>query len=361
MRIFDDFIDDVDYGRYGYNYGLSTGIPKLDKAINKVQRAGYYLLGGETGTGKTALADQIFVLAPYANFLRNQMNARTEPDKPIIKLRVFYYSMEIAAKKKIAKWVCNLMYQRHGLIISINEVYSKQSTLSEEKYQQIKMARDYIEGMMEYVHIFDSPINPYGMYKEVSEYMKKNGVISTYTKEIKGQTLEFSKYTPNDPFEIVILIADHIGLIRKEKELLTKKDVIDKDSENSISLRNFFGVTKVAISQFNRDLADMDRRRFTELSPQLQDFKNTGNVSEDAETVLTLFNPLRYNLTEYGGMAIPMLGSRFRSLSILKNRDGEDMLKLNLNFMGEAGHFRDFPDPWFQHNYKEAREYTKFT
>lgn len=368
MSYFDGFIEDVNAGREGRNMGLSTGLPKLDKAIGGVQRATYYLIGGNTGTGKTAFADHTFVLSPYAQFCRNII---TPSDIPTPKYRVFYYSMEISAKKKIAKWVCNLMYTRHGMIIDINEVYSRKSIISQEKYDLISSCRAYIDGMEEYVHIFDRPINPFGIYKEVSSYMERNGVVKETERTVKGHTMKFKSYSPNDPYEIVLVIVDHIGLLRPEKvrdenknvvaEYKTKKDIIDHDSENAITLRNFYGVSRLSISQFNRDMADIDRRRFSELSPQLEDFKNTGNASEDAEIVMTMFNPLRYGLTSYGGISIDRLGGRFRSNSILKSRDGEDMLKLNLNFMGEAGHFRDFPDPMMQNHYSEAKNYTKFT
>lgn len=358
--IFDNFLEDVDRGRQGFNVGLSTGIKPLDQVITGVQRATYYLIGGNTGTGKTAFADHAFVLKPYANFLNNRLSQKYS-ETPLISFRVFYYSMEIAAKRKIAKWVCWLMFERYKMIIDINEVYSKRSTLSEEKYRLISSCRDYIEGMMEYIHIFDHPINPYGIYKEVSDYMMRNGKIIETEKIVKGSTLKFKQYIPNDPYEIVLVVSDHIGLTRPEKDLVEKKAIIDKDSENAITLRNTFGVSRLSISQFNRDLADIDRRRFTELSPQLEDFKNTGNASEDAEVVMTLFAPLRYNLETYGGLNMSKLGGRFRSASILKNRDGEDMVKLNLNFLGECGYFREFPNPMMEQNYQQARDYTKFT
>ncbi len=361
MNVFDDFEDDVEKGIRGQNLGLSTGLSKFDKLIGKVQGSTYYLIGGNTGTGKTAFVDFCFVLSPYADYLKQTIN-RHLSEAPLIKLRVFYYSFEIAAKVKIAKWVCALMYYRYGMIIDIKEVYSRNSILSEEKYQLIKGCRQYVEQMMEHVHIFDHPMNPYGIYKEVSDYMNVNGKEINVIKVIKGKEFTFKKYIPNDPYEIVLVIEDHIGLARKEKDLLTKKDIIDKGSENAITLRNRYGVSKVAVSQFNRDLADIDRRRFTELTPQLEDFKNTGNVAEDCNIAMTLFNPDRYNLNEYSGIQrIKDFGGRYRSLSLLKFREGGDMIKHDLNFCGENGVFRELPVPFMQHNYKEAREFTKFT
>ncbi|MFN7465289.1 MAG: DnaB-like helicase C-terminal domain-containing protein [Planctomycetota bacterium] len=370
MNYFDGFLQDVEDGLAGRNYGLSTGSAKLDGLIGGVQRGTYYLIGGNTGTGKTAFADFAFVLSPYKNYLHNVISSNYR-EGPLIKYRVFYYSQEIAAKRKIAKWVCLLMFERHQIIIDINEVYSRRSQLSEEKYEMIKMCRDYIEKMMDWVHIFDRPINPYGIYKEVSEYMERNGTTKEIIKNVRGQDLKFKTYIPNDSYEIVVVIVDHIGLLRPEtirndKGEITasyrnKKEIIDHDSENAITLRNLYGVSRVSISQFNRDLADMDRRRFTELTPQLEDFKNTGNASEDAEVVMTLFNPLRYGETTYAGLNVVSLQGRYRPLSILKSRDTSDMKTLNLNFLGECGHFRDFPNTMSEHNYREAREYTRFT
>jgi len=355
MSDFDDFLDDVDRGRLGYNRSLTTGMPKLDGAIGGVQRATYYLIGANTGMGKTAFVDAAFVLNPFNHFRKQN------DDLPKLGFRVFYYSFEISKKRKIAKWVCYLMLVKYGIIIDIKEVLSRTSTLSAEKYNKIKECRNFIEDMMEFVHIYDRPCNPFGVYKNTETYMLANGKVQDMSKTVKGVELKFQAYVPNDPNEIVINVVDHISLFRPETEYRTKKEIIDRDSENAISLRNIYGVSRVSVSQFNRDMADMDRRRFTDLSPQLEDFKNTGNSQEDSEVTMTLFNPLRYNIQEYGGMNLNRLGGRYRSLSVLKSRDGADMLKLNLNFLGEAGHFREFPNPMMDDDYNKAKEYRPFT
>jgi replicative DNA helicase len=358
MNTYDAFMDDVDKGRSGYNRSLTTGLPRLDNSIGGNQREIYILIGGNTGTGKTAFVDSAFVINPYNAFKVQYLEANSS-DRHRINFRVFYYSFEIAKKKKIAKWVCYLILIHYKMIIDIREVYSKKSTLSQEKYDLIVKCRDYIEAMEEYVHIFDRPTNPYGIFKQVEDYMLANGRVIDVTKIVKGVPLLFKQYIPNDPFEIVQVVVDHIALLRPETDFRTKKEIIDKDSENAITLRNIYGVSRISVCQFNRDLADIDRRRFAELSPQLEDFKNTGNPSEDAEIVMTTFNPLRYNLARYGpnNMDVIRLGGRYRSISILKDRDGTDMKKLDLNFCGECGHFREFPDPFMDDHYIRGKDY----
>jgi len=352
--ISDDLKDKINEGRDGLNRGFSTGSKKLDSIIGGLQRATYYLLGGLPGTGKTAEADHCFILMPYQEMLDNPEFG--------LKLKVFYRSMEIEKVRKVAKWVCHKIYRKYNIIVDINHVLSiNKNRISDDIYNKVMIELEYFDKMMDYVHIIDSSVNPTGIYMEVKHYMDLNGKIIEEVKVDKGQEIKFHKYKPNDPNEIVLSVADHIGLLRAEKEALSKKERIDRYSTQAISLRNFYGVSTLAISQFNRDLADMDRRRFTELTPQMEDFKDTGNASEDANVVMTIFNPSRYNINEYGGLNVVNLGGRYRSMSILKNRDGVDMIKLNRNFLGEVGYSRDFPDPMMNQHYKEAREYTKFT
>jgi len=348
--IFDDFLYEVDRGRQGDNIGFSTGCPKLDSLIGGVGRATYVALGANLGVGKTAFADSAFVLQPYNQMIRNP-NSR-------LKLRIFYYSFEISKVKKIAKWICYYIFERYGIIMDIKEVFSRKSILSDDKYRMIVSARDYIEQMMEHIHIFDVPINPTGIYKETEKYLLLNGRVEKYKKLVRGHEIEFSRYISNNPDEIIWIVEDHIGLVRGEKDLTTKKLRIDKGSEYAIHMRNFFGVSKLAISQFNREIGDLDRRRFEELTPQLEDFKDSGNTQEDADIVLSLFNPLRYNLSEYSGMNVRQLGGRYRNLVVLKNRDGSDMIKHHLNMLGEVGHFREFPEPFLEQDYIKGRNYT---
>lgn len=353
MNVFDDLMYEVDNGRAGLNLSLSTGLPKLDNLIGGVGKATYYLVGANLGIGKTAFVDHSFILNPYHQ-------ARSHPEDGI-KIRIFYYSFEISRLNKIAKWVCYLIYKKTGLVMDIKEVFSRRSTLAEEKYQLIVEMRDYIDQMMDFVHIFDQPTNPTGLYKDMRGYAEANGKIVEYKKLVRGKEFTFQKYIANDPKEIVLYVEDHIGLVRTETDLKTKKDRIDKGSEYAVGLRNFFGISKVAISQFNREIADTDRRRFGELTIQLEDFKDTGNASEDANVVMGLFNPLRYNLNEYSGMTnLIDMGGRYRNIITLKNRDGSDMIKHHINMLGEVGHFREFPDPYMHQHLLQARNYTQF-
>lgn len=353
--MFDQVKEDIDRGRAGENYGFSTGSKKLDSIINGVVPRTYYLVGGNLGTGKTAFVDHCFVLNPYRQFLLN-------PER--LRFKVFYYSLEINAKRKMVKWVSNFLFHDHGMIVDVNTILSvNKNKLTDDVYTKIMTYNKYVDDMMEHIHFIDERTNPTGIYADTKKYAESPNVgkIEIEEKNIKGRIIKKYKYVPVDKNELVLIIVDHVGLISREKDLATKKDRIDKVSEYVINARNRYGYSCVLISQFNRDLKDIDRQRFKELTPQIEDFKDSGNTQEDADIVMTLFNPARYNMAEYSGMNIARLSGRYRSVSVLKNRDGADMIKMHSNFLGEAGYYRDFPDPILEHNLAEAKNYTKFT
>ncbi len=79
------------------------------------------------------------------------------------------------------------------------------------------------------------------------------------------------------------------------------------------------------------------------VEPQLSDFKESGNTQEDANVVLALFSPQRYEIPSFRDYNITRLRNRFRSVSILKNRDGEADKILGMKFIGEVGTFSELP------------------
>lgn len=355
---YDEFINQVNRGEKGDNKGLPTGLQKLGGSFDHVQRATYYLIGGEPGTGKTALADECFVINPILSILNKESN---------LNIKIFYKSFEVDKVRKIAKWTANLIYKDYNIITSLSELLSKGDNKIPSNVKKLlpEYKKKIEDNILNHVILSDNRENPTGIYKEVKAYMEGNGE----WREVEVEIIENNKkfidkrrlYFPNDPNEIVLLIIDHIGLLRKEKGY-TKKQNIDKLSEYGINLRNDYGVSPVYVSQFNRSLADINRQRFKEPQPQLDDFKDTGNCSEDANVVIANFNPMRYGLTKYMNYDISKLNIRFRGGFCLKNRDGMDMTAIGLNFLGENGYFRELPniERMTDYNYKMAENFGNF-
>lgn len=360
--MFDSFIDSVQKGMQGLNKGLPTGIPALDNFISGVQRKRYYLIGANSGVGKTAFVDSTFVINPYDYLvtLRAKLESgelgSNDADKITYalaksKIKIFYYSLEIDTNSKIAKWCSYYIYKKYKKIVSPEIIFSKKNVLSDDIYKLIIESRDYFDKLLDVVLINDNSINPTGIFMDCEAYAKSLGEwieedkIDPHTGNI--EKVKVFRYRDSDIWPI--LIVDHIGLIRSEQNkktqehLTTKKQRIDKLSQYAISLRNNYGFTILFVSQFNRDIADINRQRFTNVKVQMEDFKDSGNPSEDANVVMGMLNPSRYNLMQYRNYDIARTHGRFRSVDIIKNRDGADDVAFATSFIGECGAFTQLP------------------
>lgn len=355
MSIFDRTIAAIERGRNGGNEGLPYGIPSMVPYVPNIQQGTYFLLGGETGSGKTALADYMFMYSPFDYIMNNETD---------YKMKIIYWSFEISIENKIAKGICQKIYKDHRILVDSNYIFSRgKNRISDEIYDLVFKTREYFDKLHDILMIYDISTNATGVTKEVEKICKSNFV--------GKQLSEYDwQWTPKDPNLYIINIIDHIGLIRKQKGLLTKKETIDYVSNRLIDYRNKFGLIPVMVSQFNRSLASAERELATKsrpdynkIRPQLSDFKDSGGTQEDANVVFSMFSPNRYNIPEYNGYHVGHLRDRVRILDCLKSRDGLPDLAKGLGYLGECGLFTDLPNPsdMTDAHYRGIRNLKKYT
>lgn len=337
-ELFDEMHENVQRGREGLNAGIpyGTDLNKLSEYLNGVVKAQFALIGGNTGTGKTALVDQMFILGPI-EFL--ELN----PEFPYT-IDYDYYTLEISTTRKLTKWACWILYKKYGFLVDSETMLSKKwkHRLSDETFQLFMETREWVENIQKYIH-FKEHASPQVIYNDSVNYHSKMGTIEDASKTIKGITYNFKKYVPKDPGRIHMRIVDHIGLMRFNPSITSKKANLDEFSSNCVQQRNFYGDSTIAISQFNREIGDVNRQRFSELTPQLEDFKETGNTQEDADLVCALFEPKRYNIKIYKKVNLNLIDKYYRAFFVLKNREGSAGLFTSLKFLGECGYFGEFP------------------
>lgn len=336
MSIFDDLNKEVQDGMAGRNSGIPMGFSRLNNHIS-IRKSNNYLLGGYTGSGKTSLLDDAFVLNPVDWYLQNY-------HKTEIRFKIIYWSMERNKKFKLMKWISRKIFLDTGRIIPVTRLMgwvSEGNRLTRDEHDIFLTYRDYIEAILEVVTIIDGPENPTGIRNYMRAYHLQNGII----EEID----EFHKiYLPNNPHLITLKIKDHLGLQKKEKILPTIKEVIDKSSADDRYDRDFCGISSVNLSQFNRDISNPMRIKNGDVEPMIEDFKDSGNTQEDADVILALFDPMRYKVPDTIGYDLNRLRDsnrmkKYRSLKILKNSYGSDDIKIGLAFQPEIGLFKEMP------------------
>ena len=321
---------EVELGLTGRNNGIPMGFDRLNRYIG-IRKSMYFLVGGLTGSGKTSFIDDAFVLNPFDWYIMQK--------DPGIKLRIVYRSMERSRTYKLAKWVSRKIFLDHGMIVPVSKLLGWNEKMTKDEHDLFLMYEDYMNQMNDVITIIDGPENAVGVAKELKAHALQNGRIE--------QVDEFNKrYFPNNENEITIVIIDHIGLLKTTKDQTTKKQAIDKMSDELRYARDFYGYTPVVVSQFNRDISNPIRIKNGDVEPQLEDFAESSQTQNDADVVLALFDPMRYKVADPSGYDLNKLKDEFgakyfRNLRLIKNSYGEDDVRIGLGFMGQIGMFKE--------------------
>jgi len=323
---------EVELGLTGRNNGVPMGFNRLNRYIG-IRKGMYFLVGGLTGSGKTSFIDDAFVLNPFDWYISQK--------DPGLKLRIIYRSMERSRTYKLAKWISRRIFLDHAIIIPVSKLLGWNEKMTSDEHDLFLMYEDYMNQMEDVITIIDGPENPVGIAKELKAHALKNGRID--------QVDEYNKrYFPNNENEVTIVIIDHIGLLKTTKDQPTKKDAIDKMSDELRFARDFYGYTPVVVSQFNRSISNIQRLKSGDVEPQLEDFAESSSTQNDADVVLALFDPIRYKVADPSGYTLERLkdeyGAKyFRSLRLIKNSYGEDDVRIGLGFLGQIGMFKELP------------------
>ena len=324
--------EEIQAGLDGRNAGIPMGFNRLNRYIG-IRKRIYTLVGGLTGSGKTSFVDDAYVLNPFDWFISQ--------DNPKVKLKIIYRSMERSRTYKFAKWISRKIFLDYGIIIPVGKMLGWTDKMTKDEHDIFLTYKEYMEKMEEVITIIDGPENPVGIAKELKEYALQNGKIEQLDKHNKI-------YIPNDENVITLVIIDHIGLLKTTKDLSTKKQVIDKMSDELRYARDFFGYSPVVVSQFNRDISNPIRIKNGDVEPQLEDFKESSQTQDDADVILALFDPMRYKVADPSGYDLNKLKDEFgakyfRSVRLIKNSYGEDDIRIGLGFLGQAGIFKELP------------------
>lgn len=324
---FDEVKLAIDRGKDGLNCGIPLRFDRVMECIPGIQQETYYCVGGELGTGKTSFVDDMFVSSPIDYLLNNETN---------VKLKIIYYSFEISKVAKLAKMIARKIYDDRGIYCDINYILSKgKNRISEEIYNIVMDTKDYFYHMEDVLEIRDVPENPTGISKHLRQFAEQNGKFNHESEFVV-------KYMPNNPNLIVVIIMDHVGLLRQEQGF-SKKQTIDKMSEYLVYYRNKCRFSAVTVQQLNRSVSSATRFQIDRVEPQLSDFKESGVTQEDANIVLALFNPFRYAIESFHGYNTKIMREHFRSLHLLKNRDGAADKDVGLHYFTKIGKFNELP------------------
>lgn len=120
-----------------------------------------------------------------------------------------------------------------------------------------------------------------------------------------------------------VIFIDHIGKIKPNNPRASRNDQIGQISEGLKNLAKDLDVCVVALSQLNRDCEKRPDKH-----PQLSDLRDSGNLEQDADSILFLYRDDYYADRENRDSEKPGV----LEIMVAKNRDGEvGLLELTYN------------------------------
>jgi len=341
MSIFDGAMNLIAEGRSGKNIGVPLeNCPKLTEYIYGTRRSTYYLIGAETGVGKTKFARDQHMYAVYDYY--KKIN-----DDKILDVRFIDFSMEITSSENMINAIIRKIYKDHKRMIPYDKImgFTKDYYLTPEETRLVEAQRKYFEDFEKKLIVISDQITPTFYHDVLLTHYRK---IGKFAKDDGSMAVSrLGDYTPNNPQLMTVGIVDTINLAETEKGQ-TYKQSIDRISKISVVFRNICGHTPVIIQQFNADNSDIQRQRHGQKTPMLRDFEDSKRTTKDANVVVGLWDPTRYKVetVDVGSSKydITLLKTWFVSAHILKNRNGNTNKRAALRFIGGASMFEEFPE-----------------
>lgn len=360
------FLEELEKGKRGINQGLPTGLDKLDRAMGGVQRKSMTGIAAAPKVGKTTLTDFAFVLNPILYALENNIDINYD-----------YFSYEIDRKKKEFDFAAFFLYNDYGLThfvhkekeypISSRYLMSKmldhdnELIIIQEEHEKLLHSiyenrivklfgryNDYDKKIEEgIIDFMDYRENPTGMRNHLINKAMKEGkfMYQEFTVNQNGKMIKKKypvSYKPDNPEKYRVVITDHLRKLKRERGYSMKENV-DKWIEYNVELRNLCEWTFVNIIHLNRGISNVDRLKYNGefVYPTGDDVKDTGNLSEECDYLLTMMNPAdeKYGLKKHFGVNLHEV-ENYRSIHLVESRDTECPMHLQAQIVGSQKYFK---------------------
>lgn len=315
-----------------------------------IQQGRLFVVTGATKSSKTQLTNYLFI---YNTVLYNYNHPN------VIKAKVFFFPLEETKEQislRFAAFLINYITKGKERISPADLESTDERKPVQQKYLDLMDTKEFkdIWSIYEETIIFCELRHPTGIYKTMVSYAQNNGIIHKKEvvrieedswgnkQEIKDEVFDY--YEPNNPDEYVIVVVDHVGLLKVEKELGTLKSTIERLSEYFILLRNRYKYIPVIVQQQNTETTNLTAFKEGKIRPTKDGLKDSKRTGEDCNVLIGITNPDSFDLPDYKGYPIRNnLGSHFRLLEIVLNRNGEANTLCPLYFDGAINRFEELP------------------
>lgn len=261
-----------------------------------------------------------------------------------------YFALEESAEYFWTTILLDRFRERFGKALTYYQYKGYHKGMTKEDYQQIQEVIPEVEDMKKYVIVYDSVSNPTGLLKTVEKELEGLGRV------VKGETIidEFGneitkkEFVYNDPDFHLVVVADHIGLLAPEKNefapVTNLHQAIGKWSEYVIKLIcKRYNAVAVSVHQQAMNGENNDNFKLGRLEPSETKLGDNLLVGRDYMVTIGLFNPIKYGLNSYLDYNTRDFGDNFRTVHVIKHRNGIAGLAKAMWFDGVGNKFTELP------------------
>ena len=326
---------------------------RFSRDLPGIEKDKYYLISGATKSGKSQIANFMFVYTPI-------LYAYNNPNK--VRVKIFYYPLEETSDNVTLRFMSYLLFTLSGKRIAPIDLKSTNNNkILPEDIIELLESKEYQDILKFYEEnvLFLNDRNPTGIYKTMLKYAESTGTIHRKMIDITNketgvveQKEVFDYYEPNDPKEYVLCLVDHASLIETERGF-TLRESINKLSEYMMILRNKYHYIPIIIQQQSTETNSLEAFKNNKVRPTMAGLSDSKYTAKDCSVMLGITNPYSFELPEYLGYDITKLRGNVRFLEIVLNREGESNGIVGLYFDGATNYFSELPLP---NNSEELRK-----
>ena len=325
---------------------LPWPFPRFKAWLPGTEKQKYVIVTANQKVGKSKFVDYVYVYETILFVMQH----------PEIRAKILYFTLEISPNSKKDEFMSFLLGYLDHIYISPTDLNSVDSSkpvpdeildlLNSERY------KPYIDKYDEIVTYIDDIRNPTGINKYCRDYALAHGHVN-YTDETyvdsNGKTCRLinkdDPYTFDDEEEIRIVIVDNASNFTQESGL-NKADTINKMSKYFITLRDHLLYTIVLVQHQAQAQEGIENRKMGLTKPSSDGLADCKTTSRDANLVLGLYSPFKYEIKTHEGYDITKFKNYIRFMQVLEDRDyGASGQVCPLFFNGMSSSFRELPLP----------------
>ncbi len=325
---------------------LPWPFPRFKTYLPGTEKGKYIIVTANQKVGKSKFVDYVYVYETILFVMQH----------PEIRAKIFYFTLEISPNSKKDEFMSFLLGYLDHIYISPTDLNSVDSDKPVPQEILNLLASDrykpFIDKYDEIVTYIDDIRNPTGINKYCRDYALAHGHVN-YTDETyvdsNGKTCRLinkdDPYTFDDEEEIRIVIVDNASNFTQESGL-NKADTINKMSKYFITLRDHLLYTIVLVQHQAQAQEGIENRKMGLTKPSSDGLADCKTTSRDANLVLGLYSPFKYEIKTHEGYDITKFKNYIRFMQVLEDRDyGASGQVCPLFFNGMSSSFREMPLP----------------